>query len=97
MLSKVKRRTHEALEDSDFSSVRARGFSDEDIKVILERMITGEEMARKMGPEKARELEVGDVVDVGNRSHADEISMPGLWHNISNASFQALLRRDGTT
>jgi len=54
-------------------------------------------MAREMGAEKARELGGGNVVDVGNRSHADEISMPGLWHNVSSASFEALLRRDGTT
>ena len=56
MLSNVKRRVDDALQAYDFSRVRARGLSDRDLREILDRMLTGVEMAREMGLERAKEL-----------------------------------------
>jgi hypothetical protein len=56
MLTNVKRRVDHALKVYDFSSVRTRGLSETDLREILERMITGDEMAREMGLEKAKKL-----------------------------------------
>ena len=67
MLSNVKRRVEDALQAYDFSAVRARGLSEPDLRVILDRMLTGAEMAREMGPEKAKELRMA-----GSEAIADD-------------------------
>ena len=56
MLRNVQRHVDEALQEYDFSPVRARGLSEMDLRVILDRMLTGVEMAREMGLEKAKEI-----------------------------------------
>lgn len=66
MLSNVKRRVDDALQEYDFSQVRARGLSEADLRVILDRMLTGEEMAREMGLEKAREIRMAASKAIAN-------------------------------
>jgi hypothetical protein len=52
------RRVDDALREYDFSQVRARGISEMDLREILDRMFTGDEMAREMRLKKAQELGV---------------------------------------
>jgi hypothetical protein len=67
MLRNVQRHVDEALQEYDFSPVRARGLSEMDLRVILDRMLTGVEMAREMGLEKAKEIRMA-----GSRAIADD-------------------------
>lgn len=67
LLGNVKRRVEDALQAYDFSQVRARGLSDADLRVILDRMLTGVEMAREMGLERAKELRMA-----GSKAIADD-------------------------
>ena len=66
MLRNVKRRVDDALVEYDFSRVRARGLSDTDLRVILDRMLTGQEMAKEMGLEKAKELRMAGSKAIAN-------------------------------
>jgi len=67
MLSNVKRRVDDALQAYDFSRLRARDLSEMDLRVILNRMLLGVEMAREMGLERAKELRMA-----ASRAMADD-------------------------
>jgi hypothetical protein len=56
----------DALNTYDFSAVRARGLSEKDLRVILDRMLTGDEMAKEMGLEKARGLRMAASKAIAN-------------------------------
>jgi hypothetical protein len=66
MLSRVKRRVDAALYAHDFSSLRARGLSETDLREILDRMLTGDEMAGEMGLEKAKKLRMAASKAIAN-------------------------------
>jgi hypothetical protein len=66
MLRNVKRRVDEVLVEYDFAPVRARGLSETDLRMILDRMFTGVEMAREMGLERAKELRMAASKAIAN-------------------------------
>ena len=56
MLGYASRSVVETLEEYDFAELYSKGLSERDLREIIERLLLGQEMARAMGVDKAKEL-----------------------------------------